>query len=314
MMENWSREHTRPASVEPQPQPYRAGEAPPAPRPPSHRQAPRRPATARSTTGSTSSASPRATRALGAHVGIPDYLKVVGGRLGNVDAVKGCVNEVATAATADHARAAPERAPQTPSSARPPSSWAGRREEPAHRPPPPPPRRHTPGPPPGPAPLPIKFQVLQTALGHFDASSTGTIAHAELSQAIESFKLGLPHDRVLRIAAKHTTADGRVRYAPFVRSLHANEPYNGQYHLSSSKETESATSVHGHHGHMHHHSQPCVGPLPSHYHMPLDLVLTNRPREHPARSAAAAAAAAVDHSRNPAFVPSSVPKIHEQLP
>lgn len=76
---------------------------------------------------------------------------------------------------------------------------------------------------------------------------------------------------------------------------------------------------HGYHEHAYHHMRPIDKELDPEepwmqgvYRMPLDLMHgKNRPREHPARSAAAAAMAAVDHTRNPAYVPSAIPRIHE---
>ena len=122
--------------------------------------------------------------------------------------------------------------------------------------------------------------MLQTALSHFDAHGSGTIGAGELSATLESFKLPLPHDKAMRIAGKHAAGPqgSQVRYADFVRSLHANDPAG--YHGASTL---------GHHEHAHHYSQPGVGPLESHYHMSKDL-LQERPREHPARSAARYAA------------------------
>ena len=75
-------------------------------------------------------------------------------------------------------------------------------------------------------------------------------------------------------------------------------------------------AAHGHHEHAYHHARPVDRESGEpFYHMPLDLMHgRDRPREHPARSAAAAAYAAVDHTRNPAFEPSSIPRIHELLP
>ena len=147
-----------------------------------------------------------------------------------------------------------------------------------------------------------KYKVLEAACTHFDGDGTGRIHLNQLSEALDSFKLGVPMQKAMTLAQKHAGSDGKVRYASYVRDLHGHERYDGSH-----------STVHGSHG-LHHHAHHASKPNDevSHYQMSHEL-LRKYPREHPGRSAAAAAAAAVDHSLNRAYVHSDRPKIHELL-
>ena len=162
-------------------------------------------------------------------------------------------------------------------------------------------------------PLPLKYQLLESALSHFDTSGSGRIDADLATEGASHFHVA--PGRVHAAAQRCADGVGQVDYSQLARYLaesdvghvmqhpHAsNAPTQAWAKGTTTPRSTSAGAV-----------APAETPRPPGAPLELYTMDPSSPREIPARSAAAAAVAAADNARNPFYCRSHVPKPQEML-